>query len=210
MRRISILIIIAATSFALALVGKRRAEARAADAERAAIPLDAPDSVRLAAGGIRPGRQLVAYVFGSSRCIACSGPALRAAYARLRPSLRAAGAAQRVASVSVVGVAVNNDLGEGLGYLKRAGLESFDEVGVGRAWQNDHVRRLIWDDPGARPLVPQVVVVVRTLAARLDPFDLEVTGDSIVRRVVGTTEIVGWVGGGTPLEGPATAGRPPR
>jgi hypothetical protein len=121
LRQLSILTIIAGTSFASAFALKQRSSA-AATHTRSAVPASSPESVQLAAIGLVPGRQLVAYVLGSSRCRSCRSPETKAAIAKIRPLLRQRYGGE-VRSVMVVGVAIHTDLREGLDYLQSIGLE---------------------------------------------------------------------------------------
>lgn len=158
-----------------------------------------PDSVQLASIGLRPGNQLVAYVFGSSRCGYCQSDAVKSAVAGLRDSLRRYyGSA--FPTIAIVGVAVNTDLDEGLGYLKAVGLTHFDEIAIGKGWQNEQVIRWVRRARVAEAGVPLIVVSRRDMTAKLNPISVSYSSDSVVRVLQGRDSVVSWVAHGTPLD----------
>lgn len=197
-RRIATYLILCCASFSAAFAyGQRRATiARNA----ASVDEDAPDSVQLAALGIHPGVQIVAYVFGAARCGFCQKPQTKQAVRALRDSLSKRQLGVRgVASVRVVGVAVNSDVGEGLGYLRGVGLASFDEIDTGSGWQNEHLVRLVGQRRAAQAGLPLVVVTARTMSASLMPLKMNYGSDSLLRVVQGSDAIASWVRAGAPL-----------
>jgi hypothetical protein len=161
----------------------------------------ASDSAQLAALGIRPGAQLVAYVFGASRCGFCQKPETKRAFASLRETLRTQHVASgSYTSVSVVGIAINTDLREGLGYLESIGADVFDEISVGSGWQNEHIIELVQRRRIAEPALPLIIVVSRLMTATLAPLTLAYSGDSIVKVVHGSSRIADWVRSGANLK----------
>jgi len=105
----------------------------------------------------------------------------------------------------VVGVAINTDLGEGLGYLRGFGLDSFDEITTGGGWQNEEVIRWIQRSRTARAAAPLVIVVTRTMSAQLAPLTVSYSADSVLTVVQGRTALLDWIKSGAPLR--SLAGR---
>lgn len=198
LRQLFLLGVIGSGAFGVAVAVKRWAQVRPASGPNFEVPETAPDSVQLAAMGVRSGRQLVAYVLVSSRCGFCQMQDTKDAIAALRNlmRLRSPGDFQ---SVTVVGVAVNSDLREGLDYINSIGLGSFDQISVGSGWLNEQIVQLVWRDRAADPKVPQVVLVSRTMSATLKPLTLTYDGDSVLRVVHGHKALVSWVKGGANL-----------
>ncbi|MEJ7813083.1 MAG: hypothetical protein WKG32_21915 [Gemmatimonadaceae bacterium] len=212
-RRLSFLAVIAAISFAFAYMSGRWREPAAG--QTATIPRTAPDSVKLAAQGIVPGRQLIAYAVVSSRCGFCQRPDTKAALAALRAAQKRSNSGS-FARTSVVGIAIDPDIAKGLGYLDGVGRGSFDEISVGRGWVNEHLGTLVWRDSAGVAAVPQVIVVARDLSAVLRPrMSVRIGRDSVLMRLVGYKAVVEWVQGGARVanattELSAAANRPAR
>lgn len=197
LRRVSFLILLGATAFLCAFAIQRWRNAKASS--RLAIPAaELSDSAKLAASGIYPGRQMIAYVFGSTRCGYCEEPSLKRAFSGLRDELRKDHKNQ-FAHVAVVGVAISSDFDEGMKYLREIGLDNLDEISVGQSWRNEHVISLIRYRKVADAGVPLVVVLERSLTARLTPFEENVGPDSVVAVAQGHDAILQWVHEGTPL-----------
>jgi hypothetical protein len=199
MKKLGIYAVIACVSFLAAfLIRVRHASTSVATASRP--PTDAPDSVQLAALGVRPGAQLVAYVFGGSRCGFCQKQETKQAFAALRKVL----ADRHVASgsyqtVSVIGVAVNADLREGLGYLQSIGPDAFDQISTGSGWQNENVIRLMQQQHLSEPALPMVIVVSRYMTAMLAPLRMKYGADTVLKVVQGAQAIADWVRMGADL-----------
>jgi hypothetical protein len=174
---------------------------------RTALAGEISDSARLAALDIHPGRQLVAYLFGSAKCGYCQDPKVKATYANLRQSLHDRHG-NEYASISVVGVAVNTDMDEGLTYLRDIGLKRLDEISTGDGWRNEHITNLIRYRKAAEPALPLVIVMERNLSASLTPvLSLHFDPDSIITVVQGRDAIVDWADHGFPLHASATLKR---
>jgi hypothetical protein len=202
-RYLSLMILLGCGAFVAAFAFKQWRSPTVTSAQ-AEPPFGAPDSMQLASIGLAPGRQLIAYVFGGSRCAICRKTEVKEAVAALKGTLRRAhGSSFR--TVMVVGVAVNTDLGEGLGYLKSIGLDSFDEITTGGGWQNEEVIRWIQRGKHAEAAVPLVIVVTRTMDAQLAPLRVSYSVDSILAVVQGRTELLDWVNGSAPLRPLAVA-----
>lgn len=99
-------------------------------------------------------------------------------------------------TLAVAGAALDHDAAAGLKWLSEFG--HFDEVLAGRSWMNLAAVEFIWRDLPARPLVPQLVVVTRSVAEP-DDRNIDVGTDRLLARKMGVAEIVDWVNAGTPL-----------
>lgn len=185
---------IALASFSLAYAWRSRTTWSAEQPSWTSEPLT--DSAKLAAQGIVPGRQLVAFVLLSSRCSYCQRSDTKSAVARLRQELSRTNA-DRFANVSVIGVAIDSDLAEGLAYLSDVGISAFDEISVGRGWVNEHLSNQLWRMSDGVPAVPQVLLVSRELDAQLNPvMKVEVGQDSLLAAMIGYKALVEWVESG--------------
>lgn len=199
-RGISVVALLGCASFLAVL----RARARNAPEPTVRIAASAGDTLerdRLDVLGLKSGVYLVAYEFGSANCGYCSLPDIKAAFAGVRPLLTSQ-LGDRYTAVRVVGVAINKDFGQGMGYLESIGLDRFDEISVGSGWLNEHVNRLIWRDPNGEASVPQVVVLARRIAVEGSTVVTITPGrDSIMIAAIGHQEILEWVRQGAPLDG---------
>ncbi len=101
------------------------------------------------------------------------------------------------ASFASVGIAVDWVTRDGWEFLQRFG--PFDEIIVGRNWLNSASLHYMWRELPGEPVVPQVVVVERSIL--LDGAKLEVSPDRALLRKVGADEVIAWAvrGGGLPL-----------
>jgi hypothetical protein len=205
MKKLSWYLIVACVAFVAAFTIRSRSRLSSA-AGAGAVSVDAPDSVQLAGLGVQPGVQLVAYVFGGSKCGFCNKPETKKAFASLREELIGhhlrPGA---YSSVSVVGVAINTDLDEGLGYLRSIGKGAFDQISTGRGWQNENVVRLIRQQHFAAAGVPLVLIISRRMTATLAPLSMTYSTDSLLRVIQGAQQIAQWVRDGTDLTTPSNA-----
>jgi hypothetical protein len=198
-RKLSILMLIAVLSYAATAWARNLARTSPDAALSGAATEDVTDSVVLARQGIIAGRQLTVFVFGGSRCAACSSAEVQSAIRRMR-TVMAASHGSAFSSISVVGVAINTDIREGLDFLAQAGLEHFDAISVGLGWRNEDVVRMLWSDSTRRVEVPRVVAVSRSLAARIDPVQLDFSRDSVLLVVTGRDSLAAWVDAGAPLK----------
>lgn len=148
--------------------------------------------------GIKPGRQLLAYVFVASRCGHCQRADTRTALRELPRKFKDAAAADFKAA-DVVVVALDANVDEGLAYLRTLGVHEFDEISIGRAWLNEHMTWWGWRSKVAEPAVPQVVLVSRDMAASYPPLSVRYTRDSVVAVLSGRNAVVEWVGGGADI-----------
>lgn len=75
-------------------------------------------------------------------------------------------------------------------------LGSWDELSLGRGWENSLVERFVWVDMPSRPALPQVLLLEReTEAGEVVTF----TKPVLLARKIGLEEIRTWVELGTPF-----------
>jgi hypothetical protein len=132
------------------------------------------------------GQELVMVVIASSTCVGVQDRAFRDAIARIRSGLRERARAGGATFVSV-GVATDRAPESGAALMKRLG--PFDELSLGRSWLNSGAVKYIWmDHPGAA-MVPQVVVLERTIHwGRV----VTVSDERVLLRKAGARGIVDW------------------
>lgn len=154
----------------------------------------------LSAQGYAPARtlptrpQVVAIYIGSTDCIPCRSPELKAALQVMKPTLRHV-ADSLGRDFSAVGVALDWQVDSGVAFLQP--VAEFDEIVVGNNWTNLAAQRFIWEDPSGAPAMPQLLVVERTVAQT--GMRMEFGPPRVLKRLLGAEQIRGWVRAGTPL-----------
>jgi len=150
----------------------------------------------------RPGREWQLVVIGSSTCAASNHPDTQAAIGRIVSSLR-----QQITATggqfSTVGVAVDWDQRAGRAFLDQLG--HFDETSVGRNWLSHIATRYIWRDLPGPGMVPQLVLVTRTIQITRGAYIIG--ADSVVKRLAGGLEILeydAWLSGKRAKSRPAS------
>lgn len=109
-------------------------------------------------------------------------------------------------SFYAIGAALAWDVEAGLEYLLRGTTATdvelefgrWDEVSAGRNWMNHWSVDLIWTDDEGLPVVPQVVVLRRSVS--LSQRTIKVGPAEILGRFTGADEIVRWAEKGLPLD----------
>ena len=204
---ISGLLVVAAGSAAYALVG-------VADALRGPSIVDsAPQStVPSSTSSVATrnpfeganGKHLIAFVIAASDCGWSTRPEVMLAVGSLRGTLANAHRDKYV-QIGVVGIALDQDLTKGLGFLAKIAHDdlagTFDQVSVGGSWLNEHIVQLVWTDSMAKPASPQVLVVERSVDTReyLSATHIGLQPDVVVANLVGSAQIVRWIQDGVPL-----------
>jgi hypothetical protein len=175
-----------------------KSNVRVTNADSLAMRLDA-DS--LARNRFPSGEYLVAFAFLASDCGFSSEAQLMKAVRVMRDSLRGSHGT-RYAGVSVIGVAVDEDIDAGLRYLRNLmrTAKSFDQISVGGSWLNEYVAELIWRRGITIAATPQVVLIRRLIDATSYPQTIHVQADSVLSVVAGRDDIIAWVNAGTPLD----------
>jgi hypothetical protein len=143
---------------------------------------------------VRVGQELSAYVFASSRCGFCQDKGTKRAVASLRGAL-ATRYGRTFRTIRVIGVALDDDVQDGMGYLSSVGLDAFDEVSVGGGWFNSHHVELIWRGGHGSAMVPQVLLFGRSVSATAEPFLVRYSPDSLVSVLRGRDELLQFVNG---------------
>lgn len=191
LRQLAVLLAIAVGAFSLAYF-VQSARARSTPRSTAAVRAKTPDSVLLSGYGIKPGKQLIAYVLLSSHCGHCQRADTKAAVGSVHNLLRTNNA-HGFRSTATVGVLIEGDLAEGLEYLNSIGLKNFDEISIGNAWLNEHLVKLVWRDKVTVAAVPQVILVARDISASLRPLTVTYGRDSVIAVLFGRDEVLEWV-----------------
>ena len=148
-------------------------------------------------GALGRGSEIVLVYFGMTDCVPCHDPEFKTALEQAKVAL-AERAAERGQSFAAVGVALDWDVAEGFDFLREAG--AFDEVAIGRNWENAAALTHLWRPEGLedRPIaIPSVMV-----------FEREVSSDGPISasepvylfQAVGAPSLVEWVSAGVPLE----------
>jgi thiol-disulfide isomerase/thioredoxin len=148
------------------------------------------------------GYHLIAFVFVSSACGFCREERTMEAIGRLRDSLRVAGGT-RFAQVSVVGIALDQTIGQGLEYLRSLGKPElvFDEISAGGGWLNEYVANFMWRAGIGKPAVPQVILVIRRIDTMAFPRFIDIQADSVAGVIDGRDAIIKWVNTGAHVTG---------
>lgn len=182
------------------MVSFRVAKAFRGDTVRAAPSATVTNPDASVRNPFESGRYLLAYVLLASDCGYSTERLAKRALRALPDSLRAVHGAA-FANVSVVGVALDEDVAAGIRFLDeldRSG-RAFDEISVGKSWLNEQIVRLVWREGVAPASLPQVVLVARQVDARAYPRHIETQRDSVLLTVTGRNDIVAWVNEGVPL-----------
>lgn len=151
------------------------------------------------------GTHLIAFVFTSSDCGWSADQATMDAVGSIRSKMRSAHGGS-YAEVSVVGVALDDDLEAGLRFLSELGNgtaeDAFDQVIVGGSWLNEQVVRFVWREHVAKAASPQVVVIERPVNTEsyLLTSTIHVDSDRLVVNPVGSAEIIQWINQGLRLD----------
>lgn len=153
-----------------------------------------------AAGAYRPsnsnpeGREVVAVLISSSTCIANQNAGFKPA---VREMMRRLGFQRDSAKLhlSITGVSTDWQPRVGVSYFEELG--QFDELVVGRNWFNSAITRHVWQAEGARPVIPQIILLERTVTqGERGP---QITGERVIGRFWGGDEIMAWAARGAPL-----------
>lgn len=183
-----------AISFGLSMVGTRYA-ASSPKANRASREAD---SLR-AVAALGSGRQLIALVIVSSSCGFCQEKQMKAGLRQIRTKLQSSQGSS-YSKVSVVGIAIDDDIRDGIGFLRSLGPygEVFDEISAGRGWLNEFITDFVWRDGIGKPATPQVILLAHTVDASRYPDLIDIGADSVIRVIVGRDSLLGWIRSGTP------------
>lgn len=140
------------------------------------------------AARLQSGTELILVLLGSSGCGASRTPGFPEAIDSLVGLLSRA-AQMDGFQFSVIGVAVDPSIADGLKFLNR--FHGFDEVLVGHGWLNSGAVKYVWQDLGGSAVLPQVLLVRRDVL--LGRTGVQVTSERTITRVIGVRQILDWV-----------------
>ena len=191
--RIATALVFAAAAGVL-LVGARRALSSGSPREKVSRMLwnqMVPSRAPVAADRLRLGtrrHELVGVLIATSECIGTRNPDFVPAVRAMKGELARRAAAQGK-SLRLVGVALDEQVSDGMMMLSRIG--PFDEISVGGNWLNSNAVAYIWRTADRSTSIPQWVVLERDVA--VDPAAIGVTPDRIVAVVSGADRMRAWI-----------------
>jgi hypothetical protein len=153
-------------------------------------PVGAQGADYVPAQRLRPGRELVAVYIGSTDCFPCQLPEVKAAVRGMK-SLLAAQAKQRRMAFAVIGATQDWDLTQGAAFFDSLGV--FDQIVIGGNWTNLAVEQFMLRDSLAELVIPQIVLVERTV--ELDKR-VRLSEPRVLRRINGGKDIAAWFAAG--------------
>lgn len=143
---------------------------------------------------LRSGKEVVLVFLGASFCGAHRRPGfpqlVEDAKERVQRQALASGRPFRAHAVSL-----DWKPDAALEFMK--GFGEFDEMSLGSNWVSDGAVRYVWRDMPGDPVVPQVILLERTID--VSKAATEVTNERVLKRVLGTDGIEKWVRAGAPL-----------
>lgn len=151
------------------------------------------------------GMHLIAFVITASDCGWSAQAATMEAVGKIRASLRSAHGSS-YAQVTVVGVALDENLDAGLQFLSDIGKGTvrgaYDQVVVGGSWLNEQVVRFVWREHISEAASPQVIVIERPVSTEfyLVSSTIGVQNDRLLTNPSGSAQIVHWIDQGVPLD----------
>ena len=98
---------------------------------------------------------------------------------------------------SIIGVATDESVKDGLAFLAECG--EFDEISVGRAWHNSLFAQHVWGVDGRYGVLPQVIVFEHDVSEGAP--GLKLGAARYLARHSGAKVIPAWVEKGAQLEG---------
>jgi len=140
------------------------------------------------------GRELIGVFISSHTCGGGQAAELKEAVEELKFVLSER-AREAGVNFRMIGVIVSWEVEESLEYLAEFG--AFDEVVVGSNWFNVGAQHYLWADSTKKTVIPQVQVIeheVRPSERRLD-----IGPPLTLIQVLGSEEIIQWVGEGAPV-----------
>lgn len=147
--------------------------------------------------GLGRGAEIVLVYFGSSDCMPCQDAGFKADLERAKVRL-AARAEDEGKAFAAVGVALDWDVAEGFDFLQGSG--AFDEVAIGRNWENAAALAHLWRADGldSRAIaIPSLVVFERSVTAA---GPIAATEPDYRFEVAGAIGLRDWVEAGLPLD----------
>jgi hypothetical protein len=139
------------------------------------------------------GPELVLVFVGASFCGADRQPGFRQALEDAKVLVERQAKARGI-QFRTHGISLDWQPRQAMAALARFG--AFDEVSLGSNWLNDGALRYIWRDYPSVPQVPQVLLVQRRIETQPQ---VRVTEERVVRRFIGTDQVMKWVAEGATL-----------
>lgn len=142
-----------------------------------------------------PTTEYIILVISSSTCLASSTRGFDDAVRRIPELAREQLTGQPEAVARTIGVALDQDPGQGVKYLSTLG--EFDELVAGGGWLNTATEKYLWGVHALDALTPQVVLLRRRVRY-LDGRPV-VEGETVTRAINGAVDVMDWVSEGAPL-----------
>lgn len=165
---------------------------------QASVPDEATDTSRAVpriATTMAGGTELVIIVIGTSDCPGCVWEPFQESIKTLRDSVRHRATA-RGWSVTTIGVAMDYNVMNGLRFID--GLGEVDEISVGNNWINSLLLRYLWIDNPGPPIIPQVIILKRTIEMSNESGPSSLT-ETVLHRQIRGQGIADWVTAGAPF-----------
>ena len=141
--------------------------------------------------------QLLAVYVGSTGCGYGRDPELRAALQSMHAKLRAQAEVGEW-RLSIAAVALDASPDSGFAYLK--GLGPWNEMVVGGNWGNLGAETHIWRPADGVSSIPQIIVLERLAVS--DTTRIRFGPNRVLKRYIGTEEVIGWIKSGAKLDAP--------
>lgn len=147
---------------------------------------------------IKTGDEVAMVFVGASFCGAHNVPGFPQVIERAKIAVQRQ-AGEQSKQFRAVGVALDWKPADGYAFMARFG--EFDEITAGSNWLGDGATRYVWRELAGGPEVPQLLIVERHVDADADQA-IRMSGDRVVRRLLGTRAIEAWVAEGAPIQVP--------
>ena len=148
-------------------------------------------------GMTQGGSEIVLVYYGMTSCVPCHAPEFKTALEQAKVAL-AERAVEQGKSFAAVGVALDWDVTEGFTFLQEAG--AFDEVAIGRNWENAAALTHLWRPDGLEDrqiAIPSIIVFEREI---LMDSGISASEPVYLYEVAGAPALAEWVEAGLPLE----------
>lgn len=189
-------ILVGLALFVHAVRGGRPASPRAVAEGPAELvaPTDSPAPAYRSEYKVASGAELVLVFVGASFCGAHRTPGFPQWVEDAKVRLQATAHA-RDHQFRAVAVSLDWDIEEALAFVRSFGR--FDEVALGGNWVSDGAVRYVWETYPGEPVVPQLIVLERSVAA--GEGGIRFGPGRVLRRLVGVDGIEEWVRSGAQL-----------
>lgn len=141
---------------------------------------------------------IVAMVIVGSRCAFSQSEATLSVLRKLRSELGRV-ASSRGSRLEVIAADIDAPPAKGSVLLEQLPQSMFDQVVLGGGWDNEIVRRWIWNEGVGAPMVPQVIVLQRIRIHSAVPFDTRTLSEQHLISIHGVGDLEAWARQGFPL-----------